>query len=78
MCGKGGPLSLGLRNMWSVQGPASSLNCPAILVLEFQSLENESPVALPWGGPSASCLMFTIQVDINLLVTLYLYMYNNV
>ena len=41
--------------MWSEQGPASSLNCPAILV-EFQSIENESPIALPQGGPSSSGL----------------------
>ena len=53
--------------MWSVQGPASSLNCPAILVLEFLSIENESPIALPWGSgeqwgggvASASCLDLT-------------------
>ena len=32
----------GTRDMWSVQGPASSLNCPAVLVLEFQSIENKS------------------------------------
>ena len=32
------------------------LNCPAILVLEFLSIGNESPVTLPWEGPSASCL----------------------
>ena len=36
------------RNKGSGQGPASSLNCSAILVLEFQSAEKESPVALPW------------------------------
>ena len=50
MYGQGGLLTLGTRNMWSVQGPASSLNCPAILVLEFRSIENESPIALPWDG----------------------------
>ena len=32
--------------MWSVKGPASSLKCPAILVLEFLSVEKESPIAL--------------------------------
>ena len=40
---------LKMRTMWSVQGPASSLNCPAILVLEFQAIGNESPIALLWG-----------------------------
>ena len=29
------------------QGPVSSLNCPAILILEFQSMGNESSIALP-------------------------------
>ena len=47
--------------MWSVQDPASSLNGPAILVWEFWSIENESPIALPWrrgvGVASASCLL---------------------
>ena len=43
MCGWGGLLVLGMRDMWSGKGPASSLNCPAILVLEFQSIGNESP-----------------------------------
>ena len=43
----------------SEQGPASFCNCPAILVLEFWSVENESPIALLWGQcgghlPSAS------------------------
>ena len=38
------------RNMWSEQGPAASLNCPAVLVLEFPSIENESPIALLWGA----------------------------
>ena len=28
--------------MWFVQGPASSLNCPAILILEFRNRENVS------------------------------------
>ena len=28
--------------MWFVQGPAYPLNCPAILVLEFQNIENVS------------------------------------
>ena len=34
MCGWGGLLTLRVRNMWSRQDPASSLNCPAILRLE--------------------------------------------
>ena len=50
MCGL---LTLGMRDMWSRHGPASSLNYPAILVLE--SIENESPIALPWAGPM--CLL---------------------
>ena len=29
-------------------GPVSSFNCPANLILEFQSIGNESPIALPW------------------------------
>lgn len=37
MCGWGSLLILITRNMWSGQGPESSLNCPAIVVLEFQS-----------------------------------------
>ena len=35
------------------------LNCSAILVLEFLSIGNESPINLPWEGPSASCLRRT-------------------
>ena len=57
MCCQGGLLTLGMRGMWSGQGPASCLNCPANLILEFQSVGNESPIALPWqvgGGPPAS------------------------
>ena len=45
-----------MRNMWSGQGPAFSLNYPAILVLEFWPSGNESPIALPWGDPCTSCL----------------------
>ena len=49
-----------MRNMWSGQGPASSLNCSASLALELQSAGSESPVALPWvggdGGASTSGL----------------------
>ena len=44
--GQGGLLTSGMRNMWSEEGPASSLNCPAILVLEFWPSGNESPIAL--------------------------------
>ena len=39
---------MGMRNMWPVQGPASSLNCLTIFALEFQSIENESPLFY-WG-----------------------------
>ena len=35
---------------------AQSRSLIALLFLEFQSTENESPVALPWRDPSASCL----------------------
>ena len=54
-------MTLGMRNIQSVQGPASSLNCPAILVLEFWSMDNESPTAFPqgWSGASASNLRFS-------------------
>ena len=38
-----------MGNMWSGQGTASSLNFPAILLVEFWLIENESSVALPWG-----------------------------
>ena len=47
MCGQGGLLTSRTRNMWSRQGPASSLNHPAVLVLEFQSIGDASPIALP-------------------------------
>ena len=33
--------------MWAGQGPASSLNYTAFLVLEFQAIGNESPIAIP-------------------------------
>ena len=39
-----------MRNMWSGQGPVSSLNCPAVHLLELWSKGNESPIALPWEG----------------------------
>ena len=38
------------KNMWSRQSPAFSLNCPAILFLEFQSIGNESFIALRCEG----------------------------
>ena len=41
---------LRIRNMWSGQGPAFSLNCSAILVLEFWCIGSESPVTLPLVG----------------------------
>ena len=48
MCGQGRLLTLEMRTPWTVQGPASSLNSLTILVLEFPSIGNESPIALPW------------------------------
>ena len=48
MCSPRGLLTSRLRNTWSGQGPAFSLNCPAILVLEFWPIGNEFPVALSW------------------------------
>ena len=54
MCGRGGLLTSRMRNMWSGQGPASSLNCPASLVLELRSPGNESRGV---GGGSTSCLI---------------------
>ena len=48
MCDQEGLRTLGMRDMWSGQGPAFSLNCPARLVLEFWSIGNEFPVALSW------------------------------
>ena len=36
-------------------GPAFFLNCLAVIFLEFPSIENESPIALPWAGPM--CLL---------------------
>ena len=35
MRGQGYLMTSRTRNMWSGQGPASSLNCPTILTLEF-------------------------------------------
>ena len=44
------------RNVSSGQGPASSLTYPAILVLEFLSIRNESLNRFTLGVPSASFL----------------------
>ena len=60
MCGQGGLLTTRMRDMCSGQGPAFSLNCSAILILEFQLTENESLIALPWwwgGGGEGICLL---------------------
>ena len=54
LCGWGGLLTSRMRNMWSGQGPASPLNCLAILILEFQSTGTESPIALLWGREAPS------------------------
>ena len=40
----------GMRNMWSGQGPEGCLNCPDILTLKFQSIGDESPIALHSGA----------------------------
>lgn len=47
VCGQGGLLTSGVRDLWPGQGPASSFNCPAILILEFRFTGNESLIALP-------------------------------
>ena len=52
MCGLEGPW-LGeweILGEWSGQGPASSLSCPTILISEFWSTRNESPITLPRDG----------------------------
>ena len=36
--------------MWAEPCPATFLDCPASLILEFQSTGSESPIALPWGS----------------------------
>ena len=51
MCGWGGLLTLRMRNL-SGQGLASSLNCPAILVMDCQSTGSECPITLPGQGRS--------------------------
>ena len=47
ICGRGGLLTSRMRWMWPGQGPASCLNCPAVLILEFQSSGDDSPITLP-------------------------------
>ena len=49
----GGDLTPWMRNMWFGKGPTPSVN---IHVLVFQSIWNESSVALPWKDASTSCL----------------------
>ena len=55
MCGWEGLLTLRMRNMWSSQGPATSLNCPALLIWEFQFTGNGCLISLLY-YPSTSCL----------------------
>ena len=47
--------ALKMSDMWSGQGPASSLNCPVTFFLEFQSIWNGFPI-VGLRGPSAFCL----------------------
>ena len=49
--------------MWSEHDPAVSLNCPAILTLEFCLTGNESPNTLPLlcGPDGPSCLISILQ-----------------
>lgn len=47
MYGREGLLTPELENKKVWAGQASSLNCPAILCLEFQSIGNESPIFYP-------------------------------
>ena len=70
MCGWGDLLTLRLRIIWSGQGPASSLNYPAILILVFQSIGSEFPIALPrgWGSSSTSYLTVIYQTLIKCLL----------
>ena len=46
MCGQGGLLTWRMKTMWSEQGPVSCLNCLAVLILEFWSTGNESPIQM--------------------------------
>ena len=61
MCGQGGLLTSKMRNTCSGQGPPSSLNCPAILVLEFQSTGDDSPIDLCWGAESMVASTFSLK-----------------
>lgn len=45
-CHREGLLIARTRNMWFGQGPSSTLNCPAVLVLELLSMGNDSPITL--------------------------------
>ena len=56
MCCWEGPLTSRMRNMWSGQGPATSLHCPALLILEFRFTGNDCLIGLPWWDPSTCCL----------------------
>ena len=47
VCGREGLLASRMKNVWSRQGPAYSLNC-SVFVLEFWFTGNESPIDLPW------------------------------
>ena len=61
MCGQRGLLTLRMRNLWSGQGLASSLNCLAMLVIDCQSIGSERPITLPWAGreSATACLSIT-------------------
>ena len=59
MCGQGSVLILKMvSHLLSGQGPAFSLNCPAVNILEFQSTGDDSPITLTWQRrrASTSCL----------------------
>ena len=45
MCSWGGLLTSSEKRFWN--GLASSLNCPAILILEFWSMGDESHISVP-------------------------------
>ena len=61
MCSLGGLLTPRVISMWPGQDPASSFNCPAILIEEFQSTGDERPIIFPWKrGPSTSCLRVVV------------------
>ena len=48
MCGREGLLVSRIKNIRSGQGPASSLNCSAVFILEFWFTGSESLIALAW------------------------------